>query len=83
MNLEDRAWTTNSLIPYFGKSRGNHRTSHSLRRIYDGIYISNDFTIMAFFMRRFWLLKIQGVTIGRFKTLQDIMDFIDVWASSN
>lgn len=51
----------------------------SLRRVYEGIFVSKDFTVMAFFMGRFWLLKIQGVTIGKFATLQDIMDFVEHW----
>jgi hypothetical protein len=51
----------------------------SLRRVSDGIYASADFTVMAFFTERVWLLKVQGVTIGRFKTIQEIMDFIDTW----
>ena len=52
----------------------------SLTRVYDGIYVSRDFMIMAFFMEEFWLLKIQGVTIDRFKTLPEIIEFIDNWA---
>lgn len=51
----------------------------SMRRVGDGIFASADFTVMAFFTEKLWLLKIQGVTIGRFKTIQEIVDFIDTW----
>lgn len=53
----------------------------SLRRAGDGIYVSLDFTCIALFTGRSWLLKVHGVTIGEFRTIQEIMDFIDTWES--
>lgn len=82
MDLKNPVWPDSLSVPA-GQSHDDHRSCPSLRRIHDGVFVSKDFTVMTFFTGRLWILKIQGVTIGRFASLPEAMDFIEAWIVSD
>ena len=82
MDPKKPVWPDSLSVPT-SQSHGDHRSCPSLRCIQEEILVSTDFTVMAFFTGRSWLLKIQGVTIGRFASLQETIDFIETWVMSD